>query len=67
MKNPLKNAGTKARLDLAYRNARKSLVTMLRVFQMVGDIQNANKVKQSILTLKIAYNRACLGWDDKDK
>jgi|6_EtaG_2_1085325.scaffolds.fasta_scaffold95405_2 hypothetical protein len=67
MKNPLKNAGTKASLDLAYRKAQKSLATMLRIFKMVGDIQNANKVKQSILTLKIAYNRGCLGWDDKDK
>ena len=67
MKNPLKNAGTKASLDLAYRKAQKSLAAMLRVLKMVDDFQNAGKVKQSILTLKIAYNRACLGWDDKDK
>ena len=67
MKNPLKNAGTRASLDLTYRKAQKSLAAMLRVLKMVDDFQNASKVKQSILTLKIAYNRACLGWDDKDK
>lgn len=67
MKNPLKNAGTKARLDIAYRDAKKALVTILRVYQMVGDNQNAAKIKQALLTLKIAYNRGSLGWDVKDK
>ena len=67
MKNPQKNLGNRARLDLAYRDAQKSLVKMLRVFQLVGDSHNATKVKQSLLTLKIAYNRGVLGWDDKNK
>ena len=67
MKNPLKNLGNRARLDRAYRDAQKSLVTMLRIFQMVGDTHNANKVKQSLLTLKIAYNRGALGWESDDK
>ena len=67
MKNPQKNPGNRAHLDHAYRDAQKALVKMLRVFQLVGDTHNAIKVKQSLLTLKIAYNRGVLGWDDKDK
>ena len=67
MKNPQKNLENKARLDLAYRDAQASLVKMLRVFQLVGDNHNATKVKQSLLTLKIAYNRGILGWDNENK
>ena len=67
MKNPLKNSGNRARLDIAYRDARKGLINMLRVLQLVGDHHNAGKVKQALLNLKIAYNRGSLGWDDEDK
>ena len=67
MKNPQKNLGNRTRLDLAYRDAQKALMKMLRVFQLVGDTHNATKVKQSLLTLKIAYNRGVLGWGDENK
>ena len=65
MKYPLKNSENRARLDIAYRNARKGLISMLRVLQLVGDQHNASKVKQALLNLKIAYSRGSLGWDDK--
>jgi hypothetical protein len=67
MKYPLKNSENRARLDIAYRNARKSLVAMLRVLQLVDDQNNASKVKQALLNIKIAYNRGSLGWDDEAK
>jgi hypothetical protein len=67
MKNPQKNLGNKTRLARAYRDSQKSLVKMLRVFQLVGDNHSATKVKQSLLTLKIAYNRGMLGWDNENK
>jgi len=66
-KNPQKNFGNRARLDRSYRDAQKALVKMLRVFQLVGDSHNATKVKQSLLTMKIAYNRGVLGWDIDDE